>query len=247
MPFSLNNAPSTFQGIMNEVFRPYLRKFVLVFFDDILVYSRGWDEHLKHLRVVFNLLWSHKFFAKENKCHFGQEEIEYLGHLISSQGVLANPSKIECMLKCPKPTTIKGLRGFLGLTGYYRKFIKDYGKIVGPVTKMLQKDSFHWLEEATTTFQQLKKVMTTPPVLALPDFSKPFLIECDASGRGVGVVLAQGGRPLAYFSQALKGKSMHLSTYEELLALVLAVQKWRPYILGRKFTIKKDQQSLKFL
>ena len=152
------------------------------------------------------------------------------------------------MLDWPIPKTVKSLRGFLGLTGYYRKFIRNYGIIVAPLTDLLKKDAFEWNEKANLAFHNLKEVVSYPPVLALPDFSQPFLVECDASSYGIGAVLIQASRPIAFHSQALKGKSIHLSTYEkELLALAKAVKKWRPYLLGKPFVIKTDHQSLKHL
>ena len=172
-----------------------------------------------------------------------------MGHIISGEGVQTDSKKTEAMLNWPAPNSLKSLRGFLGLTRYYRKFIKGYRQLASPLTDLLRKDAFHWDAATQYSFDQLKAMVASPPVLALPpDFSKTFLIECDASGHGLGAVLMQEGRPIAYHSQALKGKNIHLSTYEkELLALVVAVKKWRPYLLGKPFLIKTDQQSLKFL
>jgi hypothetical protein len=248
MPFGLTNAPSTFQSLMNHIFQPYLRRFILVFFDDILIYSKDLDSHLTHLTQTLDLLRQNQLFAKMSKCRFGCSEIEYLGHIVSALGVCADSGKIRAMVDWPFPKTLKALRGFLGLTRYYRKFIKGYGSIAAPITDMLKKNSFSWFEPAEAAFQALKEAVTHAPVLALPDFTQPFLIECDASGSGIGAVLMQGSRPIAFFSKALKGKALHMSTYEkELFSLVSAIQKWRPYLLGQSFVVKTDQQSLKFL
>jgi hypothetical protein len=174
--------------------------------------------------------------------------VEYLGHIVSAEGVCADPGKIQAMNDWPLPKTTKALRGFLGITGYYRKFIKGYGSIAAPLTAMLRHNSFTWNEGGREAFQALKDAVSQTPVLALPNFSQPFLIECDASGVGIGAVLMQSNRPIAFLSKALKGKALHMSVYEkELFALVTAIQKWRPYLLGKPFVVKTDQQSLKFL
>jgi hypothetical protein len=174
--------------------------------------------------------------------------VNYLGHIIGREGVAMDPEKITAMLEWPKPTTLKALAAFLGLTGYYRKFIQQYGIIARPLTQLLKKDSFKWNDEAEHAFIHLKTAMTTAPVLALPDFSKKFVIECDASGVGLGAILMQDKQPIAYFSQALHGRNLNLSTYEkEMLALVTAIQKWRPYLLGQQFVVRTDHHSLKYL
>ena len=167
MPFGLSNAPATFQGLMNEVFRPVLCKFVLVFFDDILVYSNTMKEHLDHLKQVFQSLNKHHLFVKKEKCSFAQPSVAYLGHIISAKEVQVDPAKIEAMQHWPKPSTLKALRGFLGLTGYYRMFVKDYGKIAAPLTQMLRKDAFSWSPAAELAFETLKEALSTTPALAL--------------------------------------------------------------------------------
>uniref|UniRef100_A0A0D3C3B2 Reverse transcriptase domain-containing protein n=1 Tax=Brassica oleracea var. oleracea TaxID=109376 RepID=A0A0D3C3B2_BRAOL len=248
MPFGLCNAPSTFQALMNSVFRDYLRKFVLVFFDDILIFSRSWEEHLDHVKRVFEILHAKQLFVKQKKCAFGQSEVDYLGHLISGDGVKVDNTKIKAMLDWPSPTTITELRGFLGLTGYYRKFVKDYGIIAKPLTNLLKKGKFEWSSPAEEAFNNLKTVMTTTPTLALPDFSTPFIIQTDASGEGIGAVLTQQGRPIAYMSRSLGVQKQSWSTYaREMLAIVIAVCTWRPYLLGCRFTIQTDQRSLRYL
>ena len=142
MPFGLTNAPATFQATMNELFYPYLRKFVLVFFDDILVYCKTWKEHLKHLEEVLSVLEKNQFYAKLSKCTFGQKEVEYLGHIISREGVQVDPNKIKAIKEWPKPKNISKLRGFLGLIGYYRRFIKNYAHLMAPLTNLLNKNAF---------------------------------------------------------------------------------------------------------
>jgi hypothetical protein len=246
MPFGLMNAPATFQSTMNDIFRPYLRQFVFVFFDDILVYSKNEEEHMQHLKLVLEVLCTHNFVANQSKCKFGCAAIDYLGHIISGEGVAVDPEKVRCIMEWPKPKNVKGVRGFLGLTGYYRKFVKDYGKIARPLTDLTKKDNFHWSELAQKAFDDLKTIMTTPPVLVLPNFSLPFEIECDAAGRGIGAVLMQNKQPIAYFSKALSDTNLTKSVYEkELMALVLAIQHWRHYLLGKAFVVYTDHRSLK--
>jgi hypothetical protein len=196
---------------------------------------------------VLHLLSQHQLFLKQSKCAFGASEVEYLGHLVGKADVRVDPKKIEAMQDWPHPKTLKILRGFLGLTGYYRKFVKNYGKIVAPLTALLKNNSFTWTPTAAQDFQTLKMAMCTTPVLALPDFTKTFVLECDASGKGIGVVLMQEGRPLAFTSKQLSERNLGKSIYEkEMLAILHVVDLWRPYLLGKCFQIKTDHQSLKY-
>ncbi|KAM0065899.1 putative nucleotidyltransferase, Ribonuclease H [Helianthus debilis subsp. tardiflorus] len=248
MPFGLTNAPSTFQRLMNDVFRPFLRRFILVFFDDILIYSKSWPEHLHQLTLTLQLLLDNQLVAKLSKCVFGQSQVAYLGHIISAQGVAVDPDKISTIQHWPVPKNVKKVRGFLGLTGYYRRFIKNYASVAGPLTDLLRKDSFCWNETTLQAFTKLKHLLSSTPILRLPDFSKPFTIETDASGTGVGAVLSQEKHPLAYFSKKLCPRMQNASTYHrEMYAITQAISKWRQYLLGHHFTIITDQQSLKRL
>ncbi|XP_072062290.1 uncharacterized protein [Arachis hypogaea] len=241
MPFGLTNAPATFQGLMNDVFRPYLRKFVLVFFDDILVYSPSWNSHLQHLETVLQVLQRETLFAKLSKCLFGVTEIDYLGHTILGNGVHMEKDKVQAILDWQQPQNLKQLRGFLGLTGYYRRFIKGYASMAAPLTDLLKKDSFQWSDKAERALQELKAAVTSKPVLALPNFLLPFVIECDASGVGIGAVLSQGKYPIAYFSKKLVPTMQHQQSLKALLTQNLHTpeqQKWLHKLLGYDFEIQ---------
>lgn len=245
MPFGLTNAPATFQCLMNQIFADYTRKFVIVFLDDILVYSSTLQEHQDHLKLVLDKLREHQLFAKESKCAFAQTTIEYLGHIISSAGVATNSTKTQAMQNWPVPTTTTELRGFMGLTGYYRKFVQHYGIIAKPLTQLLTKKGFQWNDQAQQAFEKLKQAMMNTPVLALPNFDHPFSIETDACDTGIGAVLVQNAHPIAYFSKALGVRNQQLSTYEkEFLAVMMAIDKWRAYLQRGPFTIVTDHKSL---
>jgi hypothetical protein len=170
-----------------------------------------------------------------------------LGHLVGKYGIRVDPKKIEAMQDWPHPNTLKSLCGFLGLTGYYRKFVKNYEKIVAPLTALLKKNSFTWTPAAAQAFQTLKMAMCTTPVLSLPDFTKTFVLECDASGKGIGVALMQEVLPLAFTNKQLSERNLGKSIHEkEMLAILHAVDLWHPYLLGQRFQIKIDHQSLKY-
>ncbi|MCI15935.1 hypothetical protein A2U01_0037075, partial [Trifolium medium] len=181
-------------------------------------------------------------------CSIGQNSISYLGHIVSAEGVGPDPEKIEAMVNWPPPTNLKQLRGFLGLSGFYRKFIQNYAMIAQPLTDLLKKDAFQWNEQAQVAFDHLKEAMTKAPVLALPNFEEDFMIETYASGIGMGAVLIQNNHPICYFSQKNCPKLMTASAYvRELCAITSAVKKWRTYLLGRKFVVHTDQRSLREL
>ncbi|XP_015969943.1 uncharacterized protein LOC107493360 [Arachis duranensis] len=248
MPFGLTNAPATFQHLMNDIFQPFLRKFVLVFFDDILIYSPSTSQHLAHLEIVLQTLQKESLFAKLSKCLFAVSEIDYLGHTITEKGVHMEKDKIQAVLAWPTPENLKQLRGFLGLTGYYRRFIKGYASLASPLTDLLKRDAFQWSSVAAHAFESLKNAITSEPVLALPNFDQPFIVETDASSTGIGAVLLQDKHPIAFFSKKLSTNKQHQSAYaREFYAVTEAVAKFRHYLLGKKFIIRTDQQSLKTL
>jgi hypothetical protein len=207
MPFRLTNAPTTFQCLMNELFVQCMTKFVLVFMDDILIFSKTLQDHIDHLRTVFQILFDNQLYVKFNKCTFAQQQLSYLGHIISNQRVSTDPGKIVAMLNWPVPQNFTELRGFLGLIGYYRKFVQHYGTLARPLTNLLHHKKFVWIPNAQQAFDQLKLAMSSTPVLTFPDFSKEFVVETDACDTGIGAVLSQEGHPIAYFSKGLSASN----------------------------------------
>ena len=247
MPFGFTNAPLTFQGLMNSIFKPTLRKFVLVFFDDILIYNNSWKDHVQHVDRVLKLLEEKQLYAKGSKCFYGVQEVEYLGHIVSHEGVKVDPSKIKTINEWKIPTSIKHLRGFLGLTEYYRKSVKNYGRITTPPTTLLKKDAFLWTTEAMKAFEHLKDAPCQALILTTSVFTKSFIVECDALGNGIGAVLMQEERPIAFESHPIKGKYLHKAIHEkEMLAILHAIKKWQPNLMGRHFKVKMDHDSVKY-
>jgi hypothetical protein len=216
------------------VFMPELDKFVVVFIDDILIYSKNEEEHAKHLRIALTLLREHQLYAKFSKCVFWLEEIQFLGHVLSANGIAVDSSKVKDILEWKPPTTVHQVRSFLGLAGYYRRFIPDFSKIVKPITSLLKNDTkFDWSSRYNEAFEHLKVLLTTAPVLAQPDIEKPFDVYCDASGSGLGCVLMQEGRVIAYASRQLRRHEEHYQTHDlELAAVVHDLKIWHHYLLG---------------
>ncbi|XP_035540235.1 uncharacterized protein LOC118344217 [Juglans regia] len=249
MPFGLANAPAAFMDMMNRVFRLYLDSFVIVFIDDILVYSRDPEQHASHLRLVLSKLREHQLYANLNKCEFWLEEIKFLGHVMSRDGVAVDPSKIEAVLAWPRPSTVHEIRSFLGLAGYYRRFVEGFARLSGPLTSLTRKNvEFVWSDKCEKSFQELKKRLTTAPVLALPEPHKPFVVFSDASKFGLGCVLMQEGKVVAYASRQLKDHERNYPTHDlELAAVVFALKIWRYYLYGETCEIFTDHKSLKHL
>ena len=192
MSFGLTNAPAYFMNMMNKVFREFLDKFVVVFIDDILVYSKNEEEHKEHLRLVLEKLREHQLYAKFSKCEFWLKEVGFLGHVISGEGIAVDTTKVVTVTNWEVPTSVGEIQSFLGLAGYYRRFIENFSKIAKPMTELLKKDTkFKWTEESEASFPELKKRLVTAPVLILPDQRKDYQVYCDASCRGLGAVLMQ--------------------------------------------------------
>ncbi|CAH9114854.1 unnamed protein product [Cuscuta epithymum] len=249
MPFGLTNAPAVFMDLMNRVFRPYLDTFVVVFIDDILVYSKTPEDHEKHLRLTLQTLRENQLYAKLSKCDFWQDRVAFLGHIITQEGVSVDPSKIEAVVEWRAPTSVTEVRSFLGLAGYYRRFVKDFSKIARPLTNLTKKTTkFQWNEDCEAAFQELKKRLTTAPVLTLPSGTEGFDIYSDASKKGLGCVLMQNRKVVAYASRQLKVHEVNYPTHDlELAAVVFALKIWRHYLYGAHCKIYTDHKSLKYI
>ncbi|GJX20975.1 putative reverse transcriptase domain-containing protein [Tanacetum coccineum] len=205
MPFGLTNAPAVFMDLMNRVCKPYLDKFVIVFIDDILIYSKNKQEHEEHLKLILELLKKEELYAKFSKCEFWIPKVQFLGHVIDSEGIHVDPAKIESIKDWTSPKSPTEIRQFLGLAGYYRRFIEGFSKIAKPMTKLTQKKvKFEWGDKQEAAFQLLKQKLCSAPILALPEGSEDFIAYCDASKKGLGAVLMQREKVISYASRQLK-------------------------------------------
>ncbi|PKU69610.1 RNA-directed DNA polymerase [Dendrobium catenatum] len=248
MPFGLSNAPSTFMRLMNQIFQSYLGKFVIVYFDDILVYSPDFRSHLQHLRQVMEILRQQTLYCHPKKCQFLNHKIQFLGFVLSANGIEVDPEKVTAIVSWPVPHSLTDVRRFHGLASFYRRFIANFSTVAAPMTELLKSDSFCWTKTAQNSFEQLKEKMTTAPVLRLPDFHNVFQVDCDASNVGIGAVLSQEGQPVAYFSEKLNEARQKYSTYDkEFYAIVRALHHWSHYLLCREFVLFTDHAALKFL
>jgi hypothetical protein len=249
MPFGLTNAPAVFMDLMNRVFHEYLDSFVIVFIDDILVYSKSQEEHEEHLRIVLQILRDRKLFAKLKKCEFWMDRVVFLGHVISRDGITVDPSKIEAVVNWVRPTNVSEVRSFLGLAGYYRRFVEGFSCIATPLTRLTRKNAkFEWTNECERSFQELKERLVSAPVLTIPSSSSGFVIYSDASHKGLGCVLMQHGKVVAYASRQLKSYEQNYPTHDlELAAVVFALKIWRHYLYGERCEIYTDHKSLKYI
>jgi hypothetical protein len=249
MSFGLTNAPAYFMYLMNKVFMEYLDKFVVVFIDDILIFSKNEEEHDEHLRLVLQKLRENQLYAKLSKCEFWLKEVSFLGHIISEGGISVDPSKVESVLSWNTPQNVSDIRSFLGLAGYYRRFIEGFSKIAKPMIELLEKGkTFEWTPRHEASFQELKKRLTTAPILTMPDMERPFSIYSDASGQGLGCVLMQDGHIVAYASRKLRKHEEMFPTHDlELAAVAHALKIWRHYITGKRCEVYLDHKSLKYI
>lgn len=249
MSFGLTNAPAYFMNMMNKVFIEFLDKFVVVFIDDILVYSKNEEEHENHLRLILGKLRENQLYAKFSKCEFWLSQVAFLGHIVSAGGVAVDPAKVEAVMDWKQPKSVTEVRSFLGLAGYYRRFIEGFSKLARPMTQLLKKEKkFEWTDACEESFQELKTRLVSAPVLVLPDIHKDFVIFCDASRQGLGCVLMQEGKAVSYASRQLRPHEGNYPTHDlELAAIVHALKIWRHYLIGNRCEVFTDHKSLKYI
>ena len=249
MPFGLTNAPAAFMDLMHRIFQPYLDQFIIVFVDDILIYSQSEWEHEYHLRIVLQLLRDHQLYAKLSKCEFWLTEVRFLGHVVSASGVSVDPKKVEAVMSWERPKSVFEIRSFLGLAGYYRRFIEDFSRLEAPMTRLTRNEvKFDWDDRCEEAFQELKRRLTSAPILIVPDRGQGYIVYCDASRTGLGCVLMQSGRVVAYGSRQLKNHEQNYPTHDmELAAVVFALKIWRHYLYGEEFEVYSDHKSLKYI
>ncbi|GBG61258.1 hypothetical protein CBR_g19790 [Chara braunii] len=253
MPFGLCNAPGTFQHAMNRIFHDHLDKFVVVYLDDILIFSKYVEEHAQHVETVLSLLRQHKYKVNLEKCEFGRTKILYLGHEVSAEGIRSEDAKVASIRDWPRPQTVTEVRSFLGMCGYYRNFVKNYSTVASPLTDLTRLDTpWDWSDECKGAFKRLKHALMNHEVLMVPVPQKPFIVTTNASQYGIGAVLAQQDgkklRPIEHMSKKMPSKKLAKSTYErELYALYKALVHWRHFLLGRFFYLRTDPQNLKWI
>ena len=244
----LTNAPATFQTVMNSIFAPYLKKFVVVYLDDILIFSRSEEEHKAHVQLVLDVLRREKFYVTKAKSRFAQTEIQYLGHIVNAQGIRPDPKKVSAVQSWPVPKNVHDVRSFLGLCNYFRKFIDHYSSIAVPLTNLTKKSvGWDWTGRCQDAFEKLKHSLAEAPLLRTPDEKKPYEVITDGSDYGLGAVLLQEGYPIAFESRKLNSAELNYTvTEKEMLAVVHALRVWRCYLEGAQFTVFTDHVSNTF-
>ena len=249
MPCGLTNALAAFMDLMHRIFQPYLDQFVVVFVVDILIYSQSEWEHEYHLRIILQLLRDHQLYVKFSKCEFWLTKVRFLGHVVSTSGVSVDPEKVEAVMTWERPKSVFEIPSFLGLAGYYRRFIEDFSRIAAPMTKLTRKEvKFDWDDRCEEAFQELKRILTSSPILIVPDRGQGYTVYCDASRAGLGCVLMESGRVVAYGSRQLKNHEQNYPTHDmDLAAVVFALNIWRHYLYGEEFEVYSDHKSLKYI
>ena len=253
MPFGLRNAPATFQSFINMVLRPFLEKFVILYLDDILIYSKTKEEHHQQVHQVLEKLLENGLYAKLKKCEFDKDKVEFLGYVLSGEGIATDPKKISSIKEWPKPTCVKDVQRFVGLCNYYRRFVKNFAMLAKPLHNLTKKNSkFIWTDACEKSFNELKNRLITSPILMHPNPEKPYIVECDSSNYAIGAILSQKDEnnklhPVAYYSRSLNNAEINYSiTDKELLAIKSAFSTWRHLLLGAKhqITVFTDHRNL---
>ena len=253
MPFGLTNAPSSFERLMEKVLSGLQYDICLLYLDDIIIKSETFEEHVVNLKKVFDRLRDSNLRLSPKKCTIFQHKVQFLGHVVSEEGISTDPKKVETVKEWPKPSTVKQVRSFLGLCSYYRRFILNFSSVAKPLTRLTEKDvKFAWSSECEEAFQKLKNCLVNTPILVYPDLTKPFILDTDASGVGIGAVLSQlqGGkeRVVAYYSRVLtKSERNYCVTRRELLAVIDSIKHFHTCLYGTKFVIRTDHGSLRWL
>jgi len=254
MPFGLSTAPTTFQRTMNAILSPVLGRHTLAYLDDIVVYSKSFDEHLCHLKETLDILDCSGFKLNVNKCEFVVQNFRFLGFRVTPEGILPDPDKVRAIAEMPAPKTVRGVRRFLGATGFFRRHVPDYAKVAAPLTQLIKKDHrFRWTDECQKAFQSLKDALMNAPILRKPNFDLPFEIHTDASQVAIGAALMQRdseNKPhaIAYYSRKLRGpETRYSATDAEALAVVESVRTFDPYVYGRRFTVYTDHRPLVYV
>ena len=255
MPFGLTNAPTVFQHMANDIFRDLLDICLIIYLDDLLVYSKTQEEHDSHVLLVLKRLREHGLYANLEKCSFDCNQVEFLGYVISSEGISMDPAKVQTVLEWQTPRSLRDVQCFLGFANFYRKFIQDYSKLILPLTQLTKKGQpFVWSKEADMAFEGLKKAFTSAPVLAHVDPQKPFIIEADTSDFALGSILSQQGddeklHPVAFYSCKFDVAEINYEIHDkELLAIVESFAQWRHFLEGspHQVIVFSDHKNLAY-
>ena len=249
MPFGFKNVPAAFMDLMHRLFQPYLDQFVVIFVDDILIYSKSKEEQEDQLRVLLQALRDHQLYDKFRKCEFWLTEVKFLGHIVSASSVSIDPEKVKAVMSWERPKSVFEIHSFLGLVGYYRRFIEDFSHLVSPITRLTWKEvKFEWNDLCERAFQELKRRLTSAPILIVPKRGQRYTVYRDASKDGLGCILMQSWKVVAYGSRQLKNHERNYPTHDmELVAIVFALKIWHHYLYGEQFKVFSDHKSLKYI